>query len=119
MGLRILHRGDRSERRGDDHFRRHGVVLEHGDRRDLERAGWRTTLEYRENHVRSRNGTLLEVHPAWYAEGERQSRGRHGDVEVISAVADTADRAWAALRVQSDLVGLRRRDGDDGRSRAS
>ncbi|MEM9514862.1 MAG: hypothetical protein AAGA42_08380 [Actinomycetota bacterium] len=108
MGLRILQRGDRGERHGDNGLRRHGVVLEPGDRRDLERAGWRTTLEYRENHVRSRNGTLLEVHPAWYAEGERPGRGADAaSVQVISAVAETADRAWAALRVQADLVGLR------------
>src|SRR5688572_24863153 len=51
--------------------RRHGVRLEPDDRRALERSGWRTTLEYRENHVRGRDGTLLEIVPAWTAEAER------------------------------------------------
>ena len=51
--------------------RRHGVLVEPADRRALERAGWRTTLDYRENHVRARDGRLLEVVPTWTAEVER------------------------------------------------
>ncbi len=82
--------------------RRHGVFLEPADRRALERAGWRTTLDYRENHVRGRNGRLLEVIPAWTAEAERFD----GDLAVASAVAGTADAAWALLRaeVEADRV---------------
>ncbi|HEY4333425.1 MAG TPA: hypothetical protein VGM78_12670, partial [Ilumatobacteraceae bacterium] len=41
------------------------------DRHALECAGWRTTLEYRENHVRSEDGRLLTVEPQWTAEAER------------------------------------------------
>ncbi len=75
--------------------RRHGAVLEPGDRRELERAGWRTTLDYRENHVRGRNGQLLEAEPIWRAEAERFD----GDVVVVSAMGETVDEAWARLRV--------------------
>jgi hypothetical protein len=76
--------------------RRHGLTLEPADRRALERAGWRTTLDYRENHVRGRDGRLLEVVPAWTAEAERFD----GDLVVSSAVGATADDAWALLRVE-------------------
>ena len=75
-------------------MRRHGVVLEPADRRVLERAGWRTTLEYRENHVRGRDGTLLEVVPAWTAEAERFD----GGLAFASAVGATIEEAWAAVR---------------------
>ena len=77
-------------------LRRHGLTLEPTDRRVLERAGWRTTLDYRENHVRGRDGRLLEVVPAWTAEAERFD----GDLVVASAVGATADEAWALLRVE-------------------
>jgi hypothetical protein len=76
--------------------RRHGLTLEPIDRRALERAGWRTTLDYRENHLRGRDGRLLEVVPTWTAEAERFD----GDLVVASAVAGTADEAWALLRVE-------------------
>jgi len=75
-------------------MRRHGVVLEPADRRALERAGWRTTLEYRENHVRGRDGTLIEVVPAWTAEAERFD----GALAYASAVGATIDEAWAYVR---------------------
>lgn len=82
--------------------RRHGPVIEPADRRALERAGWRTTLDYRENHVRAGDGRLLEVVPWWTAEAERFD----GNVSVVTAVARTADEAWARLRddVESDRV---------------
>jgi hypothetical protein len=73
--------------------RRHGIVLEPADRRTLERAGWRTTLDYRENHVRSRDGKLLEVVPIWTAEAERFD----GDLVVASASSARPDEAWALL----------------------
>ena len=138
MPLRILHRGDGGDRRDDRRPRRHGVVLEPAERRELERAGWRTTLEYRENHVRGRDGTLLEVHPAWYAEAERDParrrsaagtrrletrRQREGaartdeqGVDVISAIADSAEAVWAALRVQAEIADVRRPDRRTDRS---
>ncbi|MGH9133503.1 MAG: hypothetical protein ACRDZZ_06170 [Ilumatobacteraceae bacterium] len=70
------------------------MTVEPADRRELERAGWRTTLDYRENHVRGRDGRLLEVVPAWTAEAERFD----GDLVVASAVGASADEAWALLR---------------------
>jgi hypothetical protein len=75
-------------------YRRHGVTLEPADRRALERAGWRTTLEYRENHVRGRDGRLLEVEESWTAEAERFD----GAFQVIAAEGATAEEAWAVLR---------------------
>lgn len=75
-------------------YRRHGVSLEPADRRALERAGWRTTLEYRENHVRGRDGRLLEVEETWTAEAERFD----GAFQVVAADGATADEAWAILR---------------------
>lgn len=82
-------RGSESWRR-----RRHGIRLEPADRRALERAGWRTTLEYRENHVRGRDGTLLEAVPEWTAEAERYD----GTFTFASAVATTVEEAWALVR---------------------
>jgi len=75
--------------------REHGTIDLDGDRRALERAGWRTFLEYHENHVRGRDGRLLRVEPSWTAEAER-ARGR---VVVVAASAATAAEAWARLRL--------------------
>ena len=69
-------------------------MVQPDDRRALERAGWRTTLDYRENHIRGRDGRLLEVVPSWTAEAERFD----GDLAVASANGTTADEAWAHLR---------------------
>ncbi len=87
--------------------RQHGAVLQPISRRDLERAGWRTTLDYRENHVRGLDGRLLRVEPVWTAEAERFD----GEVVVASAMGPTADTAWANLRSDIDaaLVTTRRR----------
>lgn len=74
--------------------RRHGAALEPEDRRALERDGWRTTLDYRENHLRGRDGRLLEVLPTWTAEAERFE----GDCEVAAADGPTVEEAWARLR---------------------
>ena len=60
----------------------------------LERAGWRTTLDYRENHLRPRHGCLLEVAPTWTAEAERYD----GEFSVASAAGATVEEAWARLR---------------------
>jgi hypothetical protein len=86
MSMSIRHSLDRP--------RRHGVLVQPDDRRALERAGWRTTLDYRENHVRGRDGRLLEVVPSWTAEAERFD----GDLMFASAIGVTADEAWAHLR---------------------
>ena len=73
--------------------RRHGAVLEPRHRRQLERDGWRTTLDYRENHVRGLDGRLLRVEPVWIAEAERY----RGNIEIASAEGSTADEAWTQL----------------------
>jgi len=66
--------------------RQHGAVLEQCDRRDLERAGWRTTLDYRENLIRARDGRLLQVEPVWHAEAERSDAGRSASSSRIVAM---------------------------------
>jgi hypothetical protein len=71
------------------------------DRRALERAGWRTMMDYRENHVRGRDGRLVEVEAVWIAEAERFD----GMMVVASATGPSIDEAWAALR--SDIEGSR------------
>lgn len=76
--------------------RRHGAVLQPSARRDLERAGWRTTLDYRENHVRGLDGRLLRVEPVWTAEAERYN----GQFMVASATGPSSDAAWANLLVE-------------------
>lgn len=82
-------------------------MLQPNSRRELERSGWRTTLDYRENHVRGLDGRLLRVEPVWTAEAERYD----GEVVVASATGSTSDIAWANLRSDIDaaLVTTRRR----------
>ncbi len=70
--------------------RRHGAVLQPAERRELERAGWRTTLDYRENHVRGLDGRLLRIEPIWIAVAERYD----GRVSIASAEGSTAEEAW-------------------------
>jgi hypothetical protein len=74
--------------------RRHGECIEPVDRRALERAGWRTMMDYRENHVRGRDGRLLEVEAVWVAEAERFD----GMMVVASATGSNVEEAWATLR---------------------
>jgi hypothetical protein len=83
--------------------RHHGAVLEPAERRLLERAGWRTTLDYRENHARARNGQLVDVEPVWVAEAERFD----GALIVASATGATPDEAWASLRAKIDADQVR------------
>jgi hypothetical protein len=87
--------------------RQHGAVLQPSERRDLERAGWRTTLDYRENHVRGLDGRLLRVEPVWTAEAERFD----GQVVVASATGATADAAWSNLRSDIDAAVITTRRG--------
>src|SRR6187402_87821 len=74
--------------------RRHGAILEPADRRSLERAGWRTTLDFAERHLRARDGRLLEASTMWTAEATRFD----DDYAVVSATASTVEEAWALLR---------------------
>lgn len=91
--------------------RRHGAVLQQVDRRDLERAGWRTTLEFRENNIRGRDGTLLQVETIWHAEAERDPIGsRHPErgVDFIFATAESIDAVWSRLHIEAELADVRR-----------
>ena len=72
------------------HNRRHRSTLRQLDRRRLERVGWRTTLEFRENHSRSIEGRLLATESMWVAEAEFEGR-------VIAAIEHSESRAWARL----------------------
>ena len=83
--------------------RRHGVSLEPVDRRELERAGWRTMMDYRENHIRARDGRLVEVEAVWVAEAERFD----GAMVLASATGATVEEAWAALRSDIDCSRVR------------
>lgn len=86
--------------------RQHGAVLAPSARRELERDGWRTTLEYRENHVRGLDGRLLRVVPMWTAEAERFD----GPLVVASATGGSEHEAWNHLRaeIEADHVTTRR-----------
>ena len=72
-------------------------------RRHLERAGWRTTLDFRENHVRGLDGRLLRVESVWIAEAERY----HGHVEIASAEGATAEEAWSRLAADIAAANVR------------
>ena len=85
--------------------RQHGAVLLQADRRELERTGWRTTLEFRENNVRGRDGRLLQVEEIWHAEAERDTARGCG---FIHATAESVDGVWAKLRRQAELADVRR-----------
>jgi hypothetical protein len=94
--------------------RQHGAILQQVDRRELERAGWRTTLEFRENNVRGRDGRLLQVEEIWHAEAERDGGARVGravvgGVDFVYATAATVDEVWAKLRRRAELADVRRR----------
>ena len=79
--------------------RRHGELHDR-DRRALERAGWRTLLDYRENHVRDADGTLLHVEPQWTAEAERieQRPGAAASTVVTTVTARSRVEAWSLLK---------------------
>lgn len=81
--------------------RRHGDTIGHDDRRALERAGWRTLLSYRENHVRAWDGTLLAVTPVWLAEAERADRAASARSVALQVSGATIDEAWALLRAKA------------------
>lgn len=91
--------------------RQHGAILQQADRRELERAGWRTTLEFRENNVRGRDGRLLQVEEIWHAEAERDGAPRASSgVDFVHATAESVDEVWSKLRRQAELADVRRTD---------
>ena len=93
--------------------RQHRTSLRQLDRAALERAGWRTTLEFRENHLRSETGELIEIETLWVAEAERPaaSAADPDGVEVVRASARSESRAWARLFAAAEAVGRTRRSG--------
>lgn len=93
--------------------RQHRPSVRQLDRRALERAGWRTTLEFRENHLRSDEGRLVDVETVWVAEAERPiSDG--GSVEVVTATARSESRAWARLLAAAAALDRQAVPGPDG-----
>ena len=87
--------------------RQHGAILQQADRRELERAGWRTTLEFRENNVRGRDGRLLQVEEIWHAEAERDPTNRASGVDFVHATAESVDEVWSKLRRRAELADIR------------
>jgi hypothetical protein len=83
--------------------RRRHASAQPDDRSLLERTGWRTTLDYRENHRRGLDGVLTEVEPRWRGDAERS--GPDGDVIVFSAVGPTPTAVWQRLRVEAEAIG--------------
>lgn len=57
-------------------------------------------LDYRENHVRGRDGRLVEVEAVWIAEAERFD----GVMVVASATGASVEEAWATLRTDIDCA---------------
>lgn len=91
----------RSGGRPPRQLRRHGSD-QPDDRSLLERTGWRTTLDYRENHRRGLDGVLTEVEQRWRGDAERF--GPDGDVIVFSAVGPTPTAVWWRLRVEAEAI---------------
>lgn len=97
----VAHPTDRRRRR---HRAAAAPPILHSDRRTLELAGWRTLLEYRENHVRDQDGTLLAVLPQWTGEaerdnpaGRRSARAIRSSAQVLTVTADDPAAVWACL----------------------
>ena len=57
-------------------------------------------MDYRENHVRGRDGRLVEVEAVWIAEAERFD----GAMVVASATGATVEDAWATLRADIECA---------------
>lgn len=101
-------------------LRRHHGADQHHDRCELERAGWRTTLEYRENHVRGRDGMLLQLQVVWCAEAERDGSPGGAGPTVITATGSTLDKVWSRLRTAAELADVKaRRERSTGGARTA
>ncbi|MGA9276337.1 hypothetical protein [Ilumatobacter sp.] len=94
-------RSDPLWQRRSGRSRRHGVS-ETADRIVLEADGWRTTLDYRENHRRDVNGALEGVEACWRAEAERtRSDGR---LQVLAVIGPSPARVWRRLRMEAEVL---------------
>jgi hypothetical protein len=81
-----------AQRQGNSRSRRRAALQPH--RHDDEfRVVTAPTLDYRENHVRGRDGCLLRVEPIWIAEAERYD----GAVTLASATGTSEEDAWDNL----------------------
>lgn len=83
-------------------MRRHHTAdldAEQRDRGVLESEGWRTTLEYRENHRRDECGTLIGVEAQWRAEAERSDPA--GRIRVLAVVGPNPKGVWRRLRLET------------------
>ena len=74
--------------------RRHTSSSPDPDRRALERRGWRTLLDYREDHIRDDDGVLLVVLPRWTAEAEQPN----GRVVAASVTSHGPGDVWRRVR---------------------
>ena len=111
----ITHPANRRRRR---HRAAAPPAIPHSDRRALELAGWRTLLEYRENHVRDQDGTLSAIVPQWTGEAERDhqagtrsARAIRSSAQVLSVTADDPAAVWAYLRRMIDEMAVSRSHG--------
>jgi hypothetical protein len=84
-----------------DRRRRHGAPGE-DDRLALESDGWRTTLDYRENHVRTVEGVLEGVETHWRGEAERL--GVDGRLRVLAVIGPSPARVWRRLRLEAEVL---------------
>jgi hypothetical protein len=96
-----LRRRDPELRPRRDRRRRHGAT-EDRDRIALEADGWRTTLDYRENHRRDLHGELEGVETLWRAEAERT--GPDGRLRVLAVVGPSPARVWRRLRMEAEVL---------------
>lgn len=77
-------------------------MSDHIDRIALEADGWRTTLDYRENHRRDIDGALEGVETYWRGEAERTTSD--GRVQVLAVIGPTPGRVWRRLRLEAEVV---------------
>jgi hypothetical protein len=87
--------------------RRRRMTVDQPDRRAMECCGWRTMLDYTENHLRATDGTLLAVVPRWTAEAERADPTLSTRTRVATATATTREEVWAQLRQATAIADLR------------
>lgn len=88
-----MHGRDTGRRAGIRAGRQHGPVIGPPARRHLEREGWRTSIEFCEQHHRSLSGQLLRIDEIWTAQAERFD----GSVARAVAQGHDPDAAWDAL----------------------
>jgi len=61
-------------------------------------------MDYRENHVRARDGRLVEIEAVWIVEAERLD---DGVMVAASASGPSVEQAWATLHADIDEARVR------------